>query len=93
MHSYDVLLRPLTTEKTDVLQEQANAYVFEVAPRANKHQIKDAVQAIFGVKVLDVRTMRMPGKTRRWGRHITRSAAWKKAVVTLAAGEKIDLYE
>jgi large subunit ribosomal protein L23 len=93
MNKYDVLLRPLQTEKTDVLKEQSNQYVFEVTNSANKRQIKEAVQGIFNVTVLDVHTMVMPGKSRRWGRHITKTARWKKAVVTVRPGDKIDLFE
>lgn len=93
MNKYDVLVRPLQTEKTDVLKELSNQYVFEVARVANKRQIKEAVQGIFNVTVLDVHTMVMPGKSRRWGRHITKTATWKKAVVTVRPGDKIDLFE
>lgn len=93
MNKYDVLVRPLQTEKTDVLKELSNQYVFEVARAANKRQIKEAVQGIFNVTVLDVHTMVMPGKSRRWGRHITKTATWKKAVVTVRPGDKIDLFE
>jgi large subunit ribosomal protein L23 len=93
MNKFDVLRRPVVTEKADMLAEQGNQYVFEVAPRANKRQIRDAVQTIFGVTVTDVRTLVMPGKSRRWGRHITKTAAWKKAIVTLRAGDRIELFE
>lgn len=93
MHKYDVLRRPIVTEKTDILAEARNQYVFEVARRANKAQIQNAVEEIFDVKVLRVRTAVMPGKPRRWGRHVTRTAAWKKAFVTLAPGDRIDLFE
>jgi large subunit ribosomal protein L23 len=93
MHLYEVLLRPIQTEKTDILAEGLGQYVFEVAREANKRQIREAVEAIFEVKVADVRTMTMPGKGRRWGRHTTKTPAWKKAVVTLAPGERLDLFE
>ena len=93
MHKYDVLLRPVVTEKTDVLAEAHNQYVFEVARRANKVQIQNAVQELFGVTVVNVRTAIMPGKPRRWGRHVTRTAAWKKAIVTLQRGDRIELFE
>jgi large subunit ribosomal protein L23 len=93
MNKFDVLLRPVVTEKADMLTEQGNQYVFQVAPGANKRQIKSAVQSIFGVTVTDVRTLVMPGKSRRWGRHITKTAAWKKAVVTLQPGDRIELFE
>ncbi len=90
MHRYDVLLRPISSEKADVLAAKHNQYVFEVAKAANKRQIKDAVEGIFKVTVEDVRTMVIPGQVKRWGRHLSRSSAWKKAVVTLAAGDVID---
>jgi large subunit ribosomal protein L23 len=93
MHKYEVLRRPVLTEKTDILGEQYNQYVFEVAKQANKTQIKDAVEAIFDVKVEVVRTMIVPGKPRRWGRHTSRTPSWKKAMVQLAKGERIDLFE
>lgn len=93
MHKFDVLRRPVITEKTDLLAEQLNQYVFEVAKNANKNQIREAIESIFDVSVLDVRTMVMPGKPRRWGRHVTRTPAWKKAVVTLADGDRIDMFE
>jgi large subunit ribosomal protein L23 len=93
MHKLDVLRRPVVTEKTDVLAEQRHQYVFEVAREANKRQIHDAVEAVFKVRVTDVRTMIMPGKPRRWGRHVTRTPRWKKAVVTLAEGDHIDLFD
>lgn len=93
MHKYEVLRRPVLTEKTDILGEQHNQYVFEVAKEANKAQIKDAVETIFEVKVERVRTAVMPGKPRRWGRHTSKTPAWKKAMVTLAEGERIDLFE
>ncbi len=93
MHRYEILRRPVLTEKTDILGEQHNQYVFEVAKRANKAQIRDAVESIFEVHVVGVRTMMMPGKPRRWGRHVTRTPSWKKAVVTLASGDRIDVFE
>ena len=91
MHKYDVLLRPISTEKADVLTARHNQYVFEVARAANKRQIKEAVEGLFGVTVADVRTMVIAGQLRRWGRHLSRSSAWKKAIVTVAPGDVIDL--
>jgi len=89
MNTYEVLRRPVFSEKTDVLSDLDRA-VFEVAVKANKQQIRAAVETVFGVKVLRVRTLIVPGKQRRWGRRITRTAAWKKAIVTLAPGERIE---
>jgi large subunit ribosomal protein L23 len=89
MNVYQVLQRPILTEKTDY-QRDDNQYVFEVARRANKHQIKEAVEAIFDVEVLSVNTMMMKPKRRRMGRKMVATRpAWKKAVVTLAPGERI----
>lgn len=93
MHPYEVLRRPILTEKTDTLGEIGNQFVFEVHPSANKRQVRDAVKLMFEVDVVDVRTMMMPGKSRRWGRHVTKSTPWKKAVVTVAAGQRIDFAE
>jgi large subunit ribosomal protein L23 len=93
MHKYDVLLRPVVTEKSDRLSESGNQVIFQVRTEANKRQVAEAVEAVFKVKVTDVHTMVMPGKTRRWGRHITKTPRWKKAVITLAPGDKIDLIE
>lgn len=92
LHPYAVLLRPLVTEKTTVLTGQGK-YVFEVDPRANKNQIKEAVQIAFNVRVTEVNTMNMKGKPKRFGRKVTARPDWKKAVVTLVAGDKIELFE
>ncbi len=93
MDRHAVLRRPIITEKTDGLTEAVNQYVFEVDPRANKREVREAVQSLFDVSVVKVRTMVLRGKTRRWGRHVTRTPRWKKAVVTLAAGDRIDVME
>ena len=92
MHSYEVLRRPLITEKNTMLVAQ-NKYAFEVAQDANKPQIKDAVEKAFKVKVASVNVMRVPGKMRRAGRRRGMSSPWKKAVVTLEPGHKIELFE
>jgi large subunit ribosomal protein L23 len=87
-----VLLRPLVTEKTTVLTGQ-DKYVFEVDVRANKTQIREAVQLAFNVQVAEVNTMVMKGKPRRFGRKVVNRPDWKKAVVTLVPGDKIELFE
>ncbi len=92
LHPYAVLLRPLVTEKTTVLTG-LDKYVFEVDIRANKNQIKEAVQIAFSVRVEEVNTMVMKGKPKRFGRKITKRPDWKKAVVTLVQGDKIELFE
>jgi large subunit ribosomal protein L23 len=93
IHPYAVLIRPLVTEKTTALVGQ-DKYVFEVDIRANKNQIREAIQIAFDVRVADVNTMVMKGKPRRFGRRQeTPRPDWKKAVVTLVAGDKIELFE
>jgi large subunit ribosomal protein L23 len=89
---YDIVLAPHITEKSTMLSE-TNAVVFKVAPRATKPEIKAAVEALFGVKVTNVNTMVTKGKTKRWkGKPYQRSDV-KKAIVTLAQGQSIDITE
>ena len=90
---YEHLLRPVMTERSTILKEKHNQYVFEVRPGTNKPDIRRAVEEIFKVKVVDVRTMNVRGKWRRLGRSEGRRPDWKKAVVTLGEGQKIDLVE
>ena len=92
MHLYEVLRRPLITEKNAMLQAQGK-YAFEIAREANKQQIKQAVEKAFKVKVLAVNVMTVPGKTRRVGRRQVLTQPWKKAIVTLKPGDKIELFE
>lgn len=94
MHVYDVLKRPIITEKTMTDADEASKYAFEVDLRANKHQVKEAVEVAFDVTVLDVNIAVMPFKSIRRGRRVTiRKPKWKKAIVTLAAGSRIQLFE
>jgi len=93
MDARKVLRRPLLTEKATIGREVANEYAFEVAGTANKIEIKSAVEELFSVKVTKVRTMNMTGKMKRMGAHQGRRAAWKKALVTLAEGQTLDIYE
>jgi len=93
MHPYEVIRRPILTEKNTRLIERENQYTFEVARDANKIQIKEAVELAFGVEVLKVRTCIVPGKPRRRGRVVGSSKPWKKAYVTLAPGDRIDIFE
>ena len=93
MDLYQVLKRPVTTEKTTILSGMARQYTFEVDMRANKHQIKEAVEKIFEVDVTKVNVLTMPSRPRRWGRIQGRRPAWKKAVVTLAEGDSISFFE
>jgi large subunit ribosomal protein L23 len=90
---YDVIVRPIISEKSTALTELGNRYVFEVASVANKQEIRDAVQRLFNVKVLKVHTMVMHGKVKRAGRFENKRANWKKALVTLAQGQKIDFFQ
>jgi large subunit ribosomal protein L23 len=92
MHLYDVLRRPLVTEKSTALQGM-NKYAFEIADGANKLQIKQAVEKSFKVKVLGVNVTTVRGKTKKMGRRIVHTNPWKKAVVTLQAGDKIEFFE
>ena len=89
----DVLKRPLITEKATYLKGNTNAVSFEVDRRAKKKQIQEAVEKLFKVKVVGVRTMNVTGKVKRRGRTVGLRPGWKKAVVTLKAGEKIEFFE
>lgn len=96
LHLYDVIRRPLITEKTTEMAETQNKYVFEVARDANKIQVKEAVEEIFDLegKVLKVSTMMMPAKRGRRGpSEYIRARAWKKAIVTLEDGVSIELFD
>lgn len=95
LHPYDVIKRPVVTEKSNLMASDLNQYVFEVASNANKIQIKDAVELIFDIpgKVLKVRTVVMPAKRGRRGRKMyIRVRQWKKAIVTLEADEQLELF-
>ena len=88
-----IVRKVLITEKGTVLRETRNQYFFEVARDANKIEIKRAIESIFHVKVGDVRTMQLRGKTKRQGRWVGRRNDWKKAIVTLQPDQKIELFE
>ncbi len=92
MHLFDVLVRPLVTEKNTILQAQ-NKYAFEVAGEANKPQVKQAVEKAFKVKVETVNIIKVPGRTKRVGRRLVHTSPWKKALVTLKTGDKIEFFE
>ncbi len=93
MHLYEVLRRPLITEKNSA-QQALGKYAFEVNSAANKKQIKDSVEKAFKVTVTAVNVMNVPGETRRIGRRrMIESSPWKKAIVTLKAGDKIEFFE
>ena len=88
-----ILKRPLLTEKATIARETRREYAFEVATTANKLQIKEAIESRFNVKVQDVRTVTLRGKTKRQGAHEGKRPDWKKALVILREGQTIDLYE
>ncbi len=91
----EVIKRPLVTEKSTLRREESNQICFEVDPRANKAEIKEAVERIFKVKVVAVNTSRVPGETRRVGKKGLKVVrpGWKKAFVTLREGDKIEFFE
>ncbi len=92
MHCYEVLRFPLITEKNTLLQSQGK-YAFEVAREANKQQVREAVEVTFKVKVAKVNMMVVSGKQHRVGRRQVLSPSWKKAIVSLRPGDKIELFE
>ena len=91
--AHKVIRRPLITEKSTLHKEMHNQLAFEVDRQANKIEIKKAVEKIFKVRVKDVRTMNYRGKQKRLGRTVGRRPHWKKAIVTLQPGEKIEFFE
>jgi len=91
--AYSHVVRPVMTERSTILKEKFNQYVFEVTTSSSKTDVKRAIEEIFKVHVDQVRTMRVPGKQRRMGRNTGHRPDWKKAVVTLREGETIDLVE
>ena len=93
MIQYDIIKRPLITEKTSIQKEAANQVSFEVDRRANRVEIKRAIEKIFNVRVSGVKTMQVKGKTKQRGRIVGKRKDWKKAIVTLRPGERIDFFE
>ena len=92
MQVFDILRRPVITEKSTILQEEGR-YTFEVAPNATKHQIKEAVEEAFNVDVLQVNTMHVREKRKRFGPRIAQGRSWKKAIVLLSPGDTITIFE
>lgn len=90
---HEIVRRPLITEKTTLQKELSNQVTFEVDRHANRIEIKRAVEKIFNVKVEKVRTQQMNGKVKRRGRIVGKRRDWKKAIVTLGAGERISFFE
>ena len=92
MHIYEVLRRPIITEKSSLLQEQGR-YVFEVMTEANKAQIREAVERSFDVKVRTVNVINVRGKRKRFGNRLTARPSWKKAIITVRPGDRIEIFE
>lgn len=92
MDKYQIVIRPMITEQSTHQSTTLGAYAFQVHPQANKTQIKQAVQQIYNVKVLEVRTANHKGKPRRRGRSMGTTSHWKKAVVVLHEDSHIDLF-
>jgi large subunit ribosomal protein L23 len=90
---HDVIRKPLVTEKSNITRDEDNVVTLAVDPRATKHDIARAVETLFEVSVLEVRTMRFPGKKRRMGKFIGSKPEWKKALVRLAEGQSIEFFE
>ncbi len=93
MNEYDIIVRPLITEKSSLLKESGNQYVFEVQRDANKIEIRKAVEKLFKVKVLSVHVTNMEGKKKRLGKFTGKKPDWKKAIVTLKPEDKITIFE
>lgn len=92
MEARDIVIRPVVTEKSVSLMQE-NKYVFKVALSANKIEIKKAIEEIFRVKVVNVNTVRVNGKTKRMGRYEGKTSDYKKAIVQLAEGDSIEVFE
>ena len=93
MEEYKIIRRPIITEKGTILKDENNQVVFEVALGANKSEIRKAVEKLFKVSVLTVRTQNYNGKRKRMGRTLGRRRNWKKAIVTLKEGSRVDFFE
>jgi len=93
MINHEIIKRPLITEKTSIQKEMFNKVTFEVDRRANRIEIKKAIETIFNVRVAGVQTMQITGKTKQRGRITGKRRDWKKAIVTLMPGERIDFFE
>jgi len=93
MEIHKIIKKILVTEKSNDARDKSNKYFFEVNPKANKVEISTAVEKLFKVKVTDVRVMHVLGKKKRMGRTMGQTSSWKKAIVTLAAGNRIEIAE
>lgn len=90
---FEVIKRPIISEKSTVQNELLRVYAFEVAPQCSKQEVRQAVEGLFKVKVEGVRTMLVHGKYKRAGRFVTKRRNWKKALVTLKEGQKIEFFQ
>ena len=90
---HDTIISPLVTEKSTTQREGQNQYSFKVDKRANKIEIKEAVERLFKIKVTEVRTTMIRGKVKRLGRRFGKRPDWKKAIVTVREGDRIDFFE
>ena len=93
MNPYQVLLKPIISEKATALRDSANQYVFKIDLKANKLDVCNAIQTVYGVRVAKVQTLITRGKVRRKGVHVSLTSKTKKAVVTLSEGAKLPLFE
>ena len=93
MNEYDIVLRPIITEKSNFLKDGSNQYVFQVRQAANKIEIRKAVEKLFKVKVLSVRVLNFEGKKKRLGKFEGKKSDWKKAIVKLSPKDKISIFE
>jgi large subunit ribosomal protein L23 len=93
MIANEIIKRPLITEKTSIQKEMNNQLTFEVDRRANRIEIKRAIETVFNVRVSDVKTIQVRGKVKQRGRIIGKRRDWKKAIVKLMPGERIDFFE
>ena len=93
MNRFDIIKRPLDTEKLDRMRDTENKFAFEIALKSSKTEVKQAIESLFKVKVLDIKTAIVRGKFRRIGRNEGRRSNWKKAIVTLKEGDAISLFE
>ncbi len=93
MIQYDIIIRPVVTEKTSIQKEDFNQVSFEADRRANRVEIRRAIEKIFNVRVADVKTMQVKGKVKQRGRIVGKRKDWKKAIVKLMPGERIDFFD
>ena len=93
MNRFDIIKRPLDTEKLDRMRDRENKFAFEIDMKASKTEVKQAIEGLFKVKVVDIKTAIVRGKFRRIGRSEGQRSNWKKAIVTLKEGDAIQLFE